>query len=873
MSNTILGAIDTLNKSTCGSKATSETSAADISKMLRTIQDVVDDAHLQHRILRQLVFEDMTSRANQIPKAAKKTYSWAVGDDPLNKGDERRLAWNLFLDWLRAGDKIFHVSGNPGAGKSTLMKFLSQHERAMEELKAWATTKTLISCAFYFWSPGSKAQRTVTGLYRSLLFQALSQCPDLTEEVFPVQFRRMKAFQGDEMVERIQGFDENHIEEAFKLLLSRAVPDEYRLCFFIDGLDEFEGNSLQHEELAKMLQGWVTSGAVKLCVSSRPYPEFTRTFALPEDRQIQLHKLNESDIKAYCLDRLGNDVHAQKRSELCSQLVKEMVRHAQGVFLWVHLVTDILLMGLRQDDPDSVLLARLESLPSDLDKLYTKLREPIEKDRIQKARSDRMLLLAANNPGREDLNAMAFSWLEGQEGDQGGLNNPDFPPASGLDPYSEAEISKRLDHVTKQIDGLARGFLQIITRSSKVPKGHIKSFFSARVQFCHRTARDYLLQTEDRHRAMLNSFPNFESSNLYTRILLAETIHGRRRSDHFPDANILHNFERSFWENVDPDLISKFELAVHKLELARIFNIGRGRDANLIRLEAPKISFTAYAAWCGLDRFVLREVARDTWHLKEKSVGCSVLCAAVSNDNFNLALGLLDMGRGLDQLCEMSCLAYGECPSSDSPCDDCPHCECPYIDCPSDDCPHGTYDGYDCLKVWEKVTLVPASVISLATIFSTSPTYGEGERDWSEELLKLTKGLLKSLRSQKISMRARISGILEPSNCYHREKLIPEIQVHLDIADAFTIVEMLKGRIDGGRPELLNLNTVEDGLIAEHGNSELVRLKEWFKQPIAHPEHPGAGLSKELRIDSVEWSSETLGLVQIDLQEAWARLH
>ena len=61
-------------------------------------------------------------------------------------------------------------------------------------------------------------------------------------------------------------------------------------------------------------------------------------------------------------------------------LLEDVVELAQGVFLWVHLVTDILVAGFRQDDLDSVLLARLESLPSDLDKLYTKLREPIEKD-------------------------------------------------------------------------------------------------------------------------------------------------------------------------------------------------------------------------------------------------------------------------------------------------------------------------------------------------------------------------------------------------------------------------------------------------------------------------------------------------------------
>lgn len=393
---------------------------AELSTLLLEVQAQVDDAQIQHRILRQLVFEDMNSRANHISKASQDTYNWTLEDGPLNKGDKRGLAWNLFLEWLRTGDKILHVSGNPGSGKSTLMKFLSQHERTKEELKFWATAKSLVFCVFYFWNSGSIAQRSLPGLYRSLLFQSLSQCPDLTEQIFPVQFRKMKTFTGDTMVERIRDFDENRIEEAFKLLLSRATPDKYRLCFFIDGLDECEGGILEHEQLAKMLQSWVIPGAVKLCVSSRPYPEFTRTFALPTDRQIQLHKLNEADIRAYCLDRLGNDIDAQKRDGICQHLVENVVGLAQGVFLWVHLVIDILLVGFRQDDPDSVLLARLESLPSDLDKLYTKLREPIEKDPIQKTRSDRMLLLAANNPGYENLTAMAFSWLEGQEATKAG---------------------------------------------------------------------------------------------------------------------------------------------------------------------------------------------------------------------------------------------------------------------------------------------------------------------------------------------------------------------------------------------------------------------------------------------------------------------
>lgn len=171
--------------------------------MLRTIQDVVDDTHLQHRILHHLVFEEMDSRADQIPDAVRNTYEWTVEDGPINKGDRRRHAQKIFQGWLRTGDKILHISGNPGSGKSTLMKFLSQHERTRRELQAWAGNDTLVFCVFYFWNSGSKMQRSLTGLYRSLLFQALRQCPELTEEVFPVQFRTMKISVGDINVEKM----------------------------------------------------------------------------------------------------------------------------------------------------------------------------------------------------------------------------------------------------------------------------------------------------------------------------------------------------------------------------------------------------------------------------------------------------------------------------------------------------------------------------------------------------------------------------------------------------------------------------------------------------------------------------------------------
>jgi predicted RND superfamily exporter protein len=85
-----------------------------------------------------------------------------------------------FLSWLRTGSHVFHISGKAGSGKSTLMKFLVDHPRTREELNCWAADKQLVFAHFFFWQSGDTLQRSLEGLYRSILFETLKQCPDLT---------------------------------------------------------------------------------------------------------------------------------------------------------------------------------------------------------------------------------------------------------------------------------------------------------------------------------------------------------------------------------------------------------------------------------------------------------------------------------------------------------------------------------------------------------------------------------------------------------------------------------------------------------------------------------------------------------------------
>lgn len=252
-----------------------------MSRKITEIQSAVADVPIHHRILRHLVFESMLARRDQTHVAEPDTCRWILEDDFSDGSNDSNIQdmevqscdfaeyrqlrveteesdWKQMrqqiLNWLKAGDSILHISGNAGSGKSTLMKYLHGHSTAKKELLVWAVDKKLVVGHFFFWIAGNTPQRTITGLYKSLLFQALSQCPELIEHVFSSQLARTKMRRGFKEVEAVEDFNDHHIREAFNLLVTRTEYIKHRFCFFIDGLDECIGSRLDHERLAVKLQ-------------------------------------------------------------------------------------------------------------------------------------------------------------------------------------------------------------------------------------------------------------------------------------------------------------------------------------------------------------------------------------------------------------------------------------------------------------------------------------------------------------------------------------------------------------------------------------------------------------------------------------------
>jgi hypothetical protein len=143
----------------------------------------------EQAILKSLCFEYMTVRHSRIVDARAKTFDWIFEAAYLHFTDPRSQI--KFVEWLHSSRGIYWVSGKPGSGKSTLMKYLSENWRTSRELKLWARGSTLVTASFYFWNAGTAMQKSQQGLLQSILFEVLNQCPDMIPSICPELWEKL----------------------------------------------------------------------------------------------------------------------------------------------------------------------------------------------------------------------------------------------------------------------------------------------------------------------------------------------------------------------------------------------------------------------------------------------------------------------------------------------------------------------------------------------------------------------------------------------------------------------------------------------------------------------------------------------------------
>ncbi|KAL3469214.1 hypothetical protein BJX99DRAFT_265405 [Aspergillus californicus] len=286
--------------------------------------------------------------------------------DTGDAGDADDLPGKKFTRWLLSGTGMFHIAGKLGSGKSTLMKFLYLHPRTQAELQKWAGNRRLVTANHFFWKPGSPLQRSLRGLIRSLLYDVLEACPELIPSTFPNQWRLLT--QSSRLARVEASLQTREIHLGFSRLMQVGHQNmRHCFCFFIDGLDEYDETIPgSYRDLVKTLCDWVQnpSDSVKICVSSRENNVFAGISR--EDQHLRLQDLTRRDIKLYVHENFKDICDNDEYRKLRELIIEK----ADGVFLWVAVVTKSIRDQLEDGFGISTVIQELEALPIQLEALF-----------------------------------------------------------------------------------------------------------------------------------------------------------------------------------------------------------------------------------------------------------------------------------------------------------------------------------------------------------------------------------------------------------------------------------------------------------------------------------------------------------------------
>ncbi|KAI1845447.1 hypothetical protein JX266_008305 [Neoarthrinium moseri] len=451
--------------------------------------DVAAKRKAEEAILSSLWYSSMHDREESISEAHRKTMDW-IFQDPK----ETLKPWDSFVGFLQGGDDVYWITGKPGSGKSTVMKYIQQDPRTNENLAVWASGREIIPASFYFFYNGADMQKTELGLLVSLLRTVLRQHPELIPSAF-----------GDKFTAAYRGFDTLNtpvsVYEARK-----ALKDLIRVnsgtCFFfsIDGLDEFDPAVSSSDvssllDLTDILRKFTN---VKLLLSSRPLTAFEQKFS--KGLSLRMHELTREDIRLFVHERL---VEHQRMQYLFSEdegsskhLVYSIVENSSGVFLWVRLVVSSLLEGLSNYDNLDELRSRVEELPTDLHDLYRVMLSRVDpKYRKQSAKLLR-LTFTGIGMGAEERSALGL-WFASQDAE--------LVSRTPLLPIDDVQLKNHVQEIDRRLKSCCRGLIELtpsesnnhhISSLTTPPRGDIydasDKYLSLKVAWIHRSVFEFL---------------------------------------------------------------------------------------------------------------------------------------------------------------------------------------------------------------------------------------------------------------------------------------------------------------------------------------------------------------------------------------------
>ncbi|RPA78140.1 hypothetical protein BJ508DRAFT_160563 [Ascobolus immersus RN42] len=436
----------------------------------------------QSSLLKSLYYEDMQCRKSAIRSTHKGTLAWIQERTDLRH-------------WLEDGDGIFWITGKAGSGKSTLMRFLCQDEQIRTALRKWAGERPLITASHFFWIMGSEIQRSTAGLYRSLLYQLLWLKPDLMVQLHSV--KNWVPVVDDWSLEKLETAILELCRAATKFADGDTSSEEFTICIFIDGLDEYSDSMHPTSNIVSIIHSISSLRNVKVCVSSRPWSKFENAYGNNAAvGRIRMHEETFEDMEIYISTHIGWEVASFKALEKEDRLahrdiVTTIATKAEGVWLWLVLAVRMVVEDLLSDEMTvGEISQRVQLYPSEIYEFIRCIFEERIEARYHEAAARIFLTVAAAQSRERGVPGLVVKFIIE-------VCQQDEQIHAAL--HSDNNFSARINQPVKysilrnQLNNRCKDLLELELPSTECPTVSLpaKDFWSLRLIYLHRCVGDF----------------------------------------------------------------------------------------------------------------------------------------------------------------------------------------------------------------------------------------------------------------------------------------------------------------------------------------------------------------------------------------------
>jgi hypothetical protein len=313
-------------------------------------------------------------------------------------------------------------------------------------------------------------QKSQIGLLQSLLYQILKSVPRLIPFVCP---------------ERLEHEDWNvgELKATFRKI-SAQTDLEVKFCFFIDGLDEYNGTE---EEIVEVMKFLASSHDIKICASTRPRSVFEEFFC-DGSRTFDIAEFTKEDMGQHVRLNLYENENfrlLENAEFICEEMMNVIADLARGVWLWVFLITRDLTVAVNRHEGVTMLWKIVHQFPVDLEAYFERIIQSIRPHYREEMSQIFLITVDELHP----LPLYVFSLLENQQEDASYAIS--FP----IQPIYESKIRDKYSKWRSRIQNRCSDLLVVDNEIHPL-------FLSHSVDFLHRTVRDFL---QDNYQSQLRA--------------------------------------------------------------------------------------------------------------------------------------------------------------------------------------------------------------------------------------------------------------------------------------------------------------------------------------------------------------------------------